>query len=150
MQEDRKLWVVIADGERARFLGVTPRGVFHTHHVLESPSAHKRSAELGTSRPVRSCESATGTRHTITRKHDLHDMEKRRFAERVAHEIERCGAEGAFDRLVLVAPAHTMREIRGRLDATTSAKIVGKLQKDLTKVPDHELGTHLEEWAIGA
>lgn len=148
MVKHRKLWIVVADGEHARFVTPAPKRAFHSHRVFESPSAHKHSAELGTDRPVRSFESATATRHAITPKQDLHEMEKRRFAGQVADEINRGSAQNAFDHLVLVAPAHTLHEIRERLDATTSAKMVGTLQKDLTKVPDHELAAHLDEWAL--
>jgi protein required for attachment to host cells len=145
----RKLWIVVADGEHARFVTPAPRRAFHSHRVLESPSAHKRTSELGTDRPVLSRESATATGHAITPKVDLHQMEKRRFAGQVADEINRESARNAFEQLVLVAPAHTLRELRGRLDGSTSAKIVGTLQKDLTRVPDHELAGHLEEWVLG-
>jgi len=74
-------------------------------------------------------------------------MEKRKFSRQMAHEINRASAQGAFDHLVLVAPPHTMNGIRDELDTTTAAKVLGSLQKDLTKVPDHELASHLDEWA---
>src|SRR5213594_4365661 len=85
------------------------------------------------------------TSHAITPKHDLHEMEKQKFAHQVAHEINRASAQGAFEQVVLVAPAHTLKEIRDKLDTTTAAKLVGTLQKDLIRVPDHELAPHLDE-----
>jgi protein required for attachment to host cells len=85
-------------------------------------------------------------RHVIDPKHDLHEIEKQRFAQVVAREIDRVSAEGGFDHLVVVAPAHTLNEIRDALGAAAVAKVVGTLQKDLTKVPDHELPQHLTEW----
>jgi len=148
MVKHRTVWIVVADGEHARFVTPAPRRAFHTQRVFESPSAHKQSSDLGTDRPTRSMESATATRHAITPKHDLHEMEKQKFAHQVAHEINRVSADGAFDQLVLVAPAHTLNEIRDELDTTTAARLVGTLQKDLTKVPDHELASHLDEWAL--
>jgi len=142
------VWIVVADGEHARFVTPAPKSAFHTQRVLDSPSAHKRSSDLGTDRPDQSMESATGTRHSITPKHDPHDMEKQKFARSVAEEINRASAQESFDRLVLVAPAHTLKEIRHELDTTTAAKLVGTLQKDLVKVPDHELAPHLDEWVM--
>ena len=143
-----RLWIVIADGEHARFVTPAPRRTFHSQRVLDSPAAHLKTSDLGTDRPARSMESATGSRHAITPKHDLHEMEKQKFAHQVAHEINRASTQEAFDHLVLVAPAHTMNEIRNELDTTTGAKLIGQLQKDLIKVPDHELATHLDEWAL--
>lgn len=145
---DARLWIVIADGEHARFVTPAPKHAFHTQRTMESTSVHKQSSDLGTDRPTRSVESATGTRHAITPKHDLHEMEKRKFAGQVAHEINRASGQGAFDRLVVVAPSRTLNEIRGQLDATTTAKLAGTLQKDLIKVSDHELAPHLDDWAL--
>lgn len=144
----RKLWIVVADGEHARVVSPAPKQAFHTQRVFESPSAHKKSSDLGTDRPSRTQEGATGTRHAITPKHDLHEMEKQRFARHIAQEMNRASADGAFEQLVLVAPAHTLNDIRNELDATTAAKVVGTLQKDLTKVPDHELAPHMGAWVL--
>lgn len=148
MAKQPRVWIVVADGEHARFVIPAPKQAFHTQRELESPSAHKKSSDLGTDRPARSMESATGSRHAITPKHDLHEMEKEKFAHQVAREINRSSAQGAFDQIVLVAPAHTLKEIREKLDTTTAARLVGTLQKDLIKVPDHELAPHLDEWAL--
>lgn len=74
MVKHRTLWIVVADGEHARFITPAPKRAFHSQRVFESPSAHKRSAELGTDRPVRSFQSATLTRHAIAPKHDLHEL----------------------------------------------------------------------------
>ena len=148
MAKHPTVWIVVADGEHARFVAPAPKRAFHTQRAFESASAHKKSSDLGTDRPTRSTESATGTSHAITPKHDLHDMEKQKFAHQVAHEINLASAQRAFDEVVLVAPAHTLKEIRDKLDTTTAAKLVGTLQKDLIRVPDHELAPHLDEWAL--
>ena len=109
MVKHRAVWIVMADGEHARFVTPAPKRAFHTQRVFESPSAHKKSSDLGTDRPTRSTESATGTSHAITPKHDLHEMEKQKFAHQVAHEINRASAQGSFEQVVLVAPAHTLK-----------------------------------------
>src|SRR6059036_343257 len=100
MVKHRTVWIVMADGEHARFVKPAPKRAFHTQRVLESPSAHKKSSDLGTDRPTRAIESATATRHAITPKHDLHEMQKQKFAHQVAREINRASALGAFDGLV--------------------------------------------------
>src|SRR5262245_7304872 len=148
MVKRRTIWIVVADGEHARFVTPAPNRAFRTQRALDSPSAHKRTSDLGTDRPPRSMESATGIRHAITPKHDLHELEKEDFAHRLANEINRASAQGAFDQFLLVAPAHTLIEIRDKLDTTTASKLLGTLQKNLTGVPDHELASHLEEWPM--
>ena len=61
--------------------------------------------------------------------------------------MNKASAEGLFDELVLIAPPKAMPHIRERLDRGTAEKLIGALTKDLTKLPDHDLGTHLAEWA---
>ena len=41
-------------------------------------------------------------------------------------------------------------ELREALDAATQAKLVGTLEKDLVKTPDHELWPHVREWVSPA
>ena len=57
-----------------------------------------------------------------------------------------CPARDAFDELLLVAPARALHELREALDTATAAKLVGTLEKDLVKTPDHELSPHLRDW----
>lgn len=149
MESNRTTWIVIADGEHARFVSRDPKGGFRTHRIVDSPSAHMHSAELGDDRPVRAFDSGSGRRQTITPKQDLHEREKQRFAEQLAHELNRESARAAFGRFVLVAPARTSSLLRAQLDATTTDKLVGTLHKDLVRVPDHALIEHLDRWARG-
>jgi len=142
------LCIVIADGEHARFVAPAPKKAFHTRQSLDSPAAHQKTSDLGTERPPRSMESATGTRHALTPKHDLHELEKEKFARRVAREIDEACARHDFDGFVLVAPVGTLQEIRDALGAGAAAKLAGELRKDLVKVPDHALAPHLGEWAL--
>jgi protein required for attachment to host cells len=147
MEHARKMWIVIADGEHARWVSRSPGGGFHSDRVLHSPSAHVRSAALGDDRPGRGIESATGIPHAVAPKEDLHDREKRKFAEGLAQLINAEARRGAFDRFVLIAPIRTMTTVLDGLAPATLTKLVGTLRKDLTRVPDHELESHLDRWA---
>jgi len=46
---------------------------------------------------------------------------------------------------VLVAPPGVIAELKGSLSKPTSKVVVKELHKDLTKVPDHELTSHLAQ-----
>ena len=147
MEGNRTIWIVIADGEHARLVSRTPGGGFRTDRVLDSPSAHMHSAELGDDRPIRAFDSGAGRRQPITPRQDLHEHAKQRFAEQLASDLNRDSARGAFGRFVLVAPARTSSLVRARLDPKTRDKLVGTLHKDLVRVPDHALIEHLDRWA---
>ncbi len=143
----RHLWIAIADGAHARIVVPGERGgTFRTETSFDSATAHQRSADLGTDRPGRAFESSSATRHAIEPRHDPHEMEKSRFIQMVAERLNQELAAGSFDHLVLAAPPHLIHELREALDTPTKAKLVGTLNKDLTKMLDEDLPTHLAEW----
>lgn len=146
MPQHRKLCFVVADGGHARFLRPARDNGLHTFESLDSATVHLHTSDLVTERAGRSFESGSPTRHAYTARLDPHDEEKVRFARAVADRINIRSNEAVFDELVLVAPPHVMSEIFDVLDTATAAKVMGKLAKDLTKVPEHELSPHLKEW----
>jgi protein required for attachment to host cells len=142
------LWVVVADGEHARVLAPAEvPGQYRTIRSWDSVSAHQKSADMGSDEPGRAHESASATRHAIAPRHDPHALAKRRFIEDLARQLGEEASQGAFDRLVLVAPAHAMHDLRVALPRTAATRLVGELQKDLVKTPDHEIGGHLT-WEV--
>ena len=60
-----KIWYVIADGGRARFVERDDGGAFRTVSSLVAAELHKRSHDLGLDRPPRTKESASPARHAI-------------------------------------------------------------------------------------
>jgi protein required for attachment to host cells len=76
---------------------------------------------------------------------DAHREEKRRFADELAELLNTAARMKSYDRLVLVAPAKTLGDLRQALDKEAASKVDGELSKDLTPIPDHELAEHLGE-----
>ena len=73
-------------------------------------------------------------------------MEKEKFTRLVAEQLNAAAAADEFDELLLVAPPRALHELREALDAATQAKLIGTLERDLVKTPDHELRPHVREW----
>jgi protein required for attachment to host cells len=144
------LRIVIADGEHARFVQPDADNVLRTVGSLDSAPAHLRSRDLGADRPGRVVESGASAHHAVGPQHDLHAMAKERFAKLVGEQLNEAAGRDEFDELVLVAPPRALRELREALDAATQAKLVGMLEKDLVKTPDHELWAHVKEWVSPA
>jgi protein required for attachment to host cells len=140
------LRIAIADGEHARFVQPDADNELRTVGSLDSASAHLRSRDIGSDKPGRSFESSSSTRHGVGPRHDLHAMAKERFIQAVAEQLNAASASEEFSQLVLVAPARALGELRDGLDAGARAKLIGTLEKDLVKTPDHELSPHLREW----
>jgi protein required for attachment to host cells len=106
----------------------------------ESPPTH----EIMSDRQGRSYESRGHARHAIESHSDPHREAKRQFARRLAAALDAQLAAKSFDKLVVVAPAVTMGDLREELSDGAKAKIAAELVADLTKVPVHELPSHLE------
>lgn len=140
------LRIVVADGEHARFVQPDADNTLRTIGSLDSASAHMRSRDIGTDRPGRSFESSGGAHHAVGQRHDLHSMEKNRFVRLVGEQINADSRSDEFDELLLVAPQRALAELLEALDTTARAKLIGTLEKDLVKTPDHEMWAHVREW----
>jgi protein required for attachment to host cells len=141
-----RTWVLIADAARARVFEARGRG----HGLAVVPdmaldAALAPSRELGTDRPGRSFESVGSIRHAMESPSDPHREQKRQFARRIAEAIKgRCAAK-SFDRLVLVAPAVTMGDLRALLADKVRATVTAEVVADLTNTPTRELPARLAD-----
>jgi protein required for attachment to host cells len=90
--------------------------------------------------------SGSSGHHALAPRHDPKALAKEKFADAIAQQLD-AGATGAFDELVVVAPPRVLSKILEALNPATDAKVIGTLAKDLVKVPDDELCTHLRPWA---
>ena len=143
-----RLCYVIADGGRARFVERDEQGAYRTVLSFVAAELHKRSRDLGRDRPARVKESANVARHAVEPRRDLHEAAKEDFVALVAEKIEAEHGRGQFDSIVLVAPPGVLTELKQKLSKPIAALVIKDLQKDLTKVPDHDLAEHLaRRWA---
>jgi protein required for attachment to host cells len=139
----KKICYVIADGGRARFVMRDEQGAFRTISSFVSTELHAKSSDLGRDRPARVMESASPGRSAIEPRRDLKEAAKQDFVKLVAEQIDEEHGRGQFDSLVLVAPPGVLTELRNSLSKSMAELVVDGLQKDLTKVPDHDLTGHL-------
>ena len=144
MTHFRKLWIVIADGEHARILTPAGGGALREERALDSVSAHLRSSDLGSDQPGAAFHSDSTAHHSFAPRHDPHDLAKAKFAGTLAAELDAAAAEGAFEDLLLVAPAHSHAAILEALNPATAARVIGRLEKDLVKSPALALWAQLE------
>jgi protein required for attachment to host cells len=141
-----KTWVVLADGARARILANEGPGTGLVEvEEWVSAEARKPTRDLGTERPGRGHESATQGRHAITPRADWHDAAEAEFARDLAHYLKTHVDTGAFDQLVLAAPPRALGVLRQVIDPATAGLVKSEINKDLTKIPLADLGSHLDE-----
>lgn len=139
-----KNWVLVADGQRAQIY--RSEGWGHGLHPVDGahfdgkvPASH----DLGTDKPGRVYSRAKGRPSAVGEADSLHRAAKEKFVKSVAGLVDKASHEGAFDRLVVVAPPEALGEIRATLSGQTKKKIVHELHKDLTHLPLAELQKQL-------
>ncbi|WP_045835379.1 host attachment protein [Hyphomicrobium sp. 99] len=140
-----RTWILIADGEHARMVEAIGKGhglheVPGTETRLDNPPSHL----LGRAEPGRVHESVGYTRHAIEPRSDPHESLEVKFAEQLADQLQRYVEVKAFDRLVIVAPPTMLGYLRKCLAADVTSKLIAEVDKDLTKVPNNDVASHLE------
>ena len=138
-----KLWYAIADGGRARFVERDAEGAFRTVVSFESARTHAPTRDIGADRPGRVHDSVGPGRHAVEPRSDFKQEAKDDFVKLVADELGAELEQGAFDQLMLVAPAGVLTELKQKLAKPVADVVMRELQKDLTNVPDSALTEHL-------
>jgi protein required for attachment to host cells len=126
-------WVLIGDGRKALFLVNEGDEKFPNLRRLsvrlhETPATH----DMGTDAPGRSFASV-GARRSALQTTDWHDLEEHRFAATIAAEINAAARDNRFKRLLIVAPPKILADLRQELSPMARGKLVGEMDKDLTK-----------------
>lgn len=139
-------WILVADGARAHIVAHQGPGK-GLEAVLSLENANSRTAtrDLGADRPGRVHESADSARHSMAPRVDWHSYEKHLFAKSMAKRLDQAALEKKFDRLILVAPPHTLGELRAALHKQTREKVSAELNKDLTNMSVQDLSAPLSE-----
>jgi len=136
-------WVVVCDGRKALILRNEGDAMFpnlRTHEVHEQDNPPTR--EQGTDAPGRVHESASAARSSVEAT-DWHDEAERAFLRKVAHRLDAAVAGGEARRLILVAPPRALGALRPMLGKAAHEAIAAEVDRDLVKMPVHEIEKHL-------
>jgi protein required for attachment to host cells len=141
-----KIWILIADGARARLLSAEGRRkALHVVEKLELQADHRSAHELGHDRPTRVYEAHGSARHAVEPKSDPHRELKRDFAEQIAVVLDENLKSGNFDKLVVAAAPVTLGDLRKAMSAAVKDSVVAEVAMDLTKVPNSDVPQHIED-----
>ena len=127
--------VLIGDGQKALFLrnkGTARQVKLEVEQVLEQENPATR--EQGTDRPGRAI-SSVGTARSAVEEVDWHHIAKERFAAEIAEALYRHAHDNRFDKLVVIAPAKILGNLRKAFHAEVTDRIVGEIPKQLTSHP---------------
>ena len=145
MHEARKLYFVIADAGRARLVRRRPEdGSYVTVKALEPSDPDLPGRLERGERDGRVVESSGVRRHKIELRVDVHDRAQVAFAKEVLKAVDDLLKAKEIEEFALVAPTRMLGALLEEMDPALEAALAGKLAKDLTKVPDHDLLDHLK------
>jgi len=74
---------------------------------------------------------------------DWHEIEERRFVQRVSAALETLVRRIDPPALVIVAPPRALADLRQALHGDVKARLIGEIDKDLTKLPVWEIERHV-------
>lgn len=139
MKIPHNAWVLVGDGEKALFLrneGDEIAANLVVERMLEQENPPTR--EQGADRPGRFHDGASPHRSAV-RDADWHRIEKDRFARAMADRLYAMVHKGRFDKLVIVAPPHTLGELRQHLHREVTDRVIAEVDKTLTQHPVYEM-----------
>lgn len=145
-------WVVVADGARAR--------IFEAHHhapglrpVLpyELTASRLRDRERWSDRAGTSHERANPIVHSMTAPTEPSEHEHDLLAREVADVLQHARVARRVDTIVLVAAPRFLGRLRQALDPQTRALVTIEVDRDLSRLPEHELEQRIpaEVWPTG-
>lgn len=138
-------WILVANRAQARLFEHTAAGKgLRLVRDIEHPEGRLTNHEIGSDRPGRSFhKSWTGT-SPMGKEHDEAEQTAIRFAKQLSLLLDEGRTQHQFTRLVLVAEARFLGQLREALSRETSALVMASLDKDLPGVDARALGGHLE------
>jgi len=136
-------WVIVCDGKKALILENAGDEKFlnlKTKEVQEH--ADPKTSDLGTDEPGRSFSSVGSGRRAVEQT-DWHRQEEERFLQKLVSQLDHSVKVGEVKSLVIVAPPRALGVLRQAYSHILRAAVHAEIDKDLVRLPVHEIKKHL-------
>jgi protein required for attachment to host cells len=136
-------WVIVCDGKKALILENAGDEKFLNLKTREVPEhADLKTSDLGTDEPGRSF-SSVGSGRSAVEQTDWHRQEEDRFLQKLVSQLDHSVKVGEVKSLVIVAPPRALGVLRRAYSHTLQAAVHAEIDKDLVRLPVHEIEKHL-------
>ena len=136
-------WVVVCDGAKALILenaGDIKFPNLKTLQVFEQKDLPTR--ELGTDQPGRT-NASVGSIRSAMEQTDWHDQAEKAFLTQLAQRLDAALGAGKTKSLIVVAPPRALGMLRPAYSHALKSAVRAELDKDLVKMPVHEIEKRL-------
>src|ERR1044071_2246849 len=138
-----KEWVVVCDGAKALVLenaGDATIPDLKTREVYEQEGA--AAHDLGTDAPGRAA-GVDGKSRSAVSQTDWHERNEQEFLENLAKRLDAKVNAGDVKSIVLIAPPRALGVLRASYSAMLKGAVRVEIDKDLVRVPVHEIERRL-------
>lgn len=136
-------WVLIANGSEARLFKAQKN--YRDMHLLQEfyhPESREKAINLVTDAPGRYRKSVA-PKSAFEEPLSPKKMETDKFAHTLANILEQGRTKNLYSNLIVIAPAHFQGLLNKCCSHFVINKIVDTLDKDYTKITEHELPNYL-------
>lgn len=140
-----RTWILLADGAQARvYENLGPgKGLQHVSGY-DLSQERLQSQDIVTDRPGRSFSSSGPGRSAMEPPTDPAEKREDDFTRKLADILASAEQKKTFDRLIIIAAPTALGSLRAHLNSHVRTKVIAELPKDLTGVPEKDLGKHLD------
>ena len=139
----RDEWVVVCDGAKALVLQNTGDSKFPNLKMREVYEQKDLPTHLlGADKPGRTHSSAGSGSSSVTQT-DWHNQAEQAFLTQLAEKLDAAVAAGKTKSIILAASPRALGMIRPAYSHALRAAVRAEVDKDLVKLPIHEIEKHL-------
>lgn len=139
----RDEWVVVCDGAKALVLQNTGDAKFPNLKMREVYEQKDLPTHLlGADRPGRTHSSAGSGSSAVTQT-DWHNQAEQAFLTQLAEKLDAAVTAGKMKSIILAASPRALGMIRPAYSHALRAAVRAEVDKDLVKLPIHEIEKHL-------
>jgi protein required for attachment to host cells len=149
MNNQKTTWILVAHRSGAVLFQSRGPGAPLTRIArVPNPRGRLKAGEIEADRPGRAFDRHGGGRHAHATEESPVDHIESAFVSRITERLEHGRTEGAFERLVLIAPAKMLGKIREAMPDPLRARVIGSVAKDLAHCDGEQVRSHLVEVAL--
>jgi protein required for attachment to host cells len=136
-------WVVVCDGAKALILENIGDAKFPNLKTLEHFEQKSLAThEIGSGAPGRS-HSSLGHGRSSVEQTDWHDQAEQAFLAKLIKHLETALTAGKVTSMIVVAPPRALGVLRPAYSHALKSAVRTELDKDLVKLPVHQIEKHL-------